>query len=87
MKEKARMDDRQLPYLYDFFNVEARWAGQNAPSSVIARILNSTIELINELHAIPRLLVFLPDWDIVHDIHFHDFGISKIIGTNVEWLV
>ena len=56
-------------------------------SSVLARILNRLIDAINIHHILPRFIVIMPDWDILWNINYFDFGVSRIIGDCLEWLV
>ena len=89
MRDRAVADKKPIPYLFDHYNVDRFTPGQiqRMCTSPMARILNCLIEPINNLHMLLRFIVIIPDWDIVKVINYQDYGVSRIIGACIEWLV
>ena len=78
-----------VPYMYHHYNVERFTTGNitSMSSSPLARILNNLIEAVNEYQILSRFIVIVPDLDILKSIKHYDYGVSKIIGSGLEWLV
>ena len=89
MAAKAKRSELPLPYLFDYYNILECTSNLTATSekSSIAKIYNNMMERINEKHLLPRFIVVMPDWNILQEIKFDDYGVSKIIANNIEWLV
>ena len=89
LKEQAMITQTDPPYMYCNYSIDA-FKPTNITamsSSPLARILNGLVDAINTHHILPRLIVFVPDWDLLKAIKYYDFGVSRIIGTCVEWLI
>ena len=42
---------------------------------------------LNETKKLPRILLVIPDCDLLEYINFCDSGKSHVIGANLEWLI
>ena len=89
MRDGARVNNRPIPYLFNNYNVDAFHPGiiGSSTNSPLTRILNSLVYAVNKHHLLPRFIIMITDWDIIKAINYYDFGISKIIGANLEWLI
>ena len=86
---KSRLNKKLAqPYLQEYYNVK----GFNYPSAnagikyATTRILNSVIEALNSCDRLPRMILLLPDQDIINDVNLYDFGAYKVIAAVVNWL-
>ena len=55
--------------------------------SIPGRILNALILGLNENKRLPRVLLMVPDHDILEYIDFFQPGKSHVIGSTLEWLI
>ena len=78
-----------IPYMFRYYNVKKFIPGNIASMSTspVARILNNLIKAVNENQLLPHFIIIVPDWDILKSIKYYDYGVSKIIGSTLEWLV
>ena len=57
----------ETPYVYDYFNIRcfpSKPASTNA--SIPARLVNCLIKATNEIEKLPRIIVVIPDWNILN---------------------
>ena len=54
---------------------------------MIGQIYNSLIEALNKRERLPHFLLVIIDKDIVEDIDLFDYGASKELMGNLEWLI
>ena len=90
MKKTARDENHQIPYLFDYYNVESFHAPQLSNNrSVMARIVNTLIKEMNSpAHQhLPRYIVILLDKDLVHEANVFDFGVSETLEDIIKWLL
>ena len=79
------------PYLHQYYNVQA--LHDTSPFSrknVLAKILNALIKKMNEMKKedlLPRMIIIVPDGDIIHLINHYEYGVSTIIGRCLDWLI
>ena len=55
----------------------------NAPACLV----NAVIHALNESKKMPKLILILPDWDIVKMVGDVCFGISAILHSIIKWVV
>ena len=81
--------DPSRPYLYDYYEVKPYWKGINSTTttSPIARIVNALIDAINGSIHLPRLIVFMPDIDVLKSLTFYGKGTSHVIGKGLGHLI
>ena len=81
---------RQRPYLLNYYRVSSHVMGTiNGIKSPAARIQNCLAKQINDCKYMPRMIVILPDNDIIKhsNIDFLDFGARKMCEAILPWLV
>ena len=91
MEHKMMKDKKAIPfYMYEYYNVEALYEPKKKAELAIARMVNSLTDSVNAAGVhLPRLLIIVPDRDILHDLDinttFSDTAI--IINELTRWLV
>ena len=81
---------RHRPYLLDYYKVSSHVMGTtNGIRSTAARIQNCIIRQINACKTMPRMVIIIPDNDIIkhNSISFYDYGAKKMCEMIVSWLV
>ena len=78
-----------MPHMYSYYNVTCidDGNGLNRKSNLLARIINVLIKSITDIHKIPLYLMILLDANLLQFINHHNFGISHLIGSCLEWLM
>ena len=75
------------PYIFAYYNVKCYTA--NPLSRVLetpACIINSVIKAMNDRNRLPKTLIIIPDWDIVHYIDHHTYGFRLIAEKVLRWM-
>ena len=76
------------PYLYDYYNVFAYVPSHNlGASKTIAYTFNALVEGLNNKRRLPIFILVVIDKDVIEDVNIFEYGASKAIFKNVEWLV
>ena len=77
-----------MPYFYKQYNISYYWrSAQGEGDNSMAHITNRLIDACHENKTLPRLIIILPDGDILNKIAYFDFGASRIIGDCLTWMV
>ena len=89
MQTKARDKEMDVPYVYAYYNVMCYAEGPLEHNrSIISRMANTITRSLNEKdRKMPRLMLIIPDLDILKAINHFGFGVSHIIGRDLEWLM
>ena len=90
MDQQAKLLKKRRPYLFEYYNV--RCYSSNPLSEVrsgMARLVNALIKVLNnkDLKVLPRMIVIIPDEDLIKSINYFEFGISKILESAIKWVV
>ena len=86
--EKLPQHSVKTPYVYNYFNIRcftSKPASTNA--SIPARLVNCLIKTTNEIEKLPRIIVVVPDWDILKFINHTSYGVVEITDKIVRWIV
>ena len=78
------------PYLYEYYNVFAfMQIASSGVRSILARLLNSLIEGLNERQWLPRFLIIFLDMDLIDEINvwFPENAMVKAFNMVLCWLV
>ena len=85
---KVEGRSKAMPYMYDYFNITSCMAHpQSEVKSIIARVQNSLVKALNESNKLPRIILFIIDWDILENIDYATTVKSQLIGSTLEWLI
>ena len=91
LNEMSREKDdaeSSVPYMYKFFNVSCFVTNPLCVErSKLTRILNALIEALNQCKTLPRLIVMLPDTDLIEQIDLVNPGKCQIMGACFDWLL
>ena len=83
-----RMDDFH-GYAKDNFEVIG-FMSDSATSddlTLISRLRNILVEAITKQVLLPKIIVFVPDDDIIVFLNYVEYGISKCLGRIVDWIM
>ena len=76
-----------MPYMYQYYNVICQTEDRlSNVSSIPARFMNAIAKGLNANH-MPRIILIIPDGDILKAINHFSFGVSTIIGHVLEWII
>ena len=56
---------------------------QNVP----ARLVNAFTKAANENNKLPRMVVFIPDWDIVKYVNYFQLGVKDMFSQILGWIM
>ena len=86
LMDRKKSDIPQL-YIRDCYNVK-QFCHQNIPQRpAIGRMVNATIEAINQEKKLPKYLIVIPDGDVIRDIEDFDYGANRFLAEQINWLV
>ena len=87
MKRQSEVTGKSAPYLYEYYNVVCATPhnGTNIRNA-LARILNSIVELLNNRAQIPRMIIVIPDWDLVRNMNHFDSGATYMAERSMHWI-
>ena len=83
LKSKAVINNKDIPYIFQAYNVKTF-----TPDSAtgINRLLSAFITALNEVHHIPKLILVVPDGDLISAIP-QQFTSSMIIGASLHYII
>ena len=81
----ARSKNKDLPYLEAMYNVKENHAKTQTVG--LARIINPLVELLNEHHKLPRMLVIIPDKDLLTRLQDRTFASAKVMGAALHYII
>ena len=77
-----------MPYIYDYYNVKCFTPNPNTVlKDVLARLLNCFVKALNDHNKLPRLVIVIPDLDILKHINHFGFGVKYLIHEAMQWLL
>ena len=87
-REARKTPNAYRPYAFSYYNVRGIYFTNSAAyPSVFSRMINSLIHELNMCHIMPRLLLLIPDGDIVRFLNYSDYGISKMLAVVIDYLI
>ena len=89
LESSAIEAQKPVPYMYDYYNLTFLAEPQliNMDNSIV-RILNTTIKALNSNQLrMPRIILLIPDFNVLHQIKYFGFGVSQVIGSVLNWLI
>ena len=88
MRKTAITNHTNPLYLYDYYNVFTYVPSPSMGATrTIACTFNAAVEGLNNKRRLPRFVIVIVDKDIIEDVNIFEYGASKAIFKNVEWLV
>ena len=90
MHIKAREAKSALPYMFDYYNVMPFYENPLSQNrNALSCIFNSFMSAINDKKSLllPRMIILIPDWYILHFINHYSYGVSMMSGKCIDWLL
>ena len=90
MRIKAREAKSALPYTFDYYNIMPFFENPLSQNrNALSHIFNWFMSAINDKKSplLPRMIILIPDWDILHFINHYSYGVSMMSGKCIDWLL
>ena len=88
IKTEAKLADKEQPFVFEHFNIRSFTSKPTAVTrSVPAKILNCLIKALNENNKMPKLIVIIPDWDLLKFFNHNTYGVMELTNEVVTWMV
>ena len=87
MRNNAVKNNKTVPFLFQSYNVSAYFNMISSSTRGLARILNPLIQALNERPRLPKMIIVVPDKDIITDAKTYSFGSTYILGKALHYLV
>ena len=86
-KNKAKLKNSRLPYLFDKYNILPFYAvSSSLNNSTIGRIFNQFIDGLNDNQWLPKYIVFTLDKDLIESAQHYGFGYKQVFSRILTWL-
>ena len=70
LKNEARTARKDVPYIYEYYNISCFTPNlQTLLHNTLARMVNCLVKAYNDATTLPRLILMIPDWDIIRFVH------------------
>ena len=87
IKTEAKIKKKQLPYIYEYFNISCFTPNpQSFMKNVLTKLVNCVIKALNDTNKLPRIILIVPDSDLLRYIDYDDHGIKEVTKGAVEWI-
>ena len=74
--------------MYQFFNVRCYTTNSLSElKNILARLVNALTKVLNEASVLPRIILIIPDDDIVNNINYFRFGADFVLRPVLQWIV
>ena len=90
MKHEAKSSHQPIPYIYEFFNVTCYTPHPDTMvKDVLAKFVNCTIKVLNDAVKLPRIILIIPDSDIVCFIRkiTDQSEIQQFFDSALNWII
>ena len=88
MKKTANSKNKQQPYMYDQYNVKIFCANPLSNTrNVVMHFLNVFIKSLSNAKKMPKIVIFVPDWDILQYLNFYENGAREMTARILSWVV
>ena len=88
MKTQASNQKQPMPYIFEYYNVSSYTQHPfTAPKNVLLQMTNELVKGLNEHVRLPRMIVVIPDWDILRFIDHFAYGVSTVTGICLHWVI
>ena len=87
MNQESRITKKTPPYLYEEFNIIAGLSNrQGLNRSLLGRLLNNLVGIMNKHDQLPKYLLMIIDLDLVKDINQCEFGLGLILERTLKYI-
>ena len=88
LKRDAVTSRSPIPYIFEYYNVKAFYVAEDhLIKDVLARFVNALILALNDISKISRLVIVIPDEDIIQHVDFTASGTRFVLGAAITWVV
>ena len=90
MNNQAKVNQHGTPYIYDMYNVRCFTANPLSElKNVATRLVNALIKALNDYEKLPRMIVIIPDLDILRFLRIddRDNSLSSILQELIKWII
>ena len=88
MRKQAKRVGQVGPYILEHYNASPLTTARTSQvHSPLARIHSALVNEINACKKLLRMIIIIPDQDIVKSVDFYKFGITMIFDKVLKWLV
>ena len=85
-KNKARLKNLPLPYIFDKYNVLPLYAVTSSLNkSTLGRMFNQFFDGLNDNAWLPKYIFFMPDKDLIESIQHYGFGCKIVFNKVLTW--
>ena len=87
MCQLAKRENKQAPFLHDYYNVHFQFERPLSSVKLVeTRLVNSFIDGLNTKERLPKYVVVLMDRDFI-DIEDFDFGVRITLEYMIHWII
>ena len=90
MKNEAKLARRQVPYIYDYFNVSCFTPNPDSiVRNVLSRFVNCVTKALNENVKLPRLILVISDGDIIQFVRkiADTDHVELFVDSALKWII
>ena len=85
---RLKQDKSTPPYIYQQYTVKCFTSSPSTKTeSVPAGMVNSIVKALNDAHKLPRFIIIIPDWDLLHYSDHNTYGVEAVTQWAVGWMV
>ena len=87
LKRLAILNKKQLQYLYDYYNVSCFTSNpKSVLTNTLARMVNSSVKALNDSVKIPRLILVIPDDDLLSYVFDNIENMEEYSRQAITWV-
>ena len=88
MNTEAKVAKGKIPYLYDMYNVCCFTANPLSDmKNVATHLVNLLVKSLNDYEKLPRMILVVPDWDLLKYYKFIYHNADSLIKTILKWII
>ena len=89
MRDNAKTDRRDPPYMYDFYNVACYTPNPKSTlRNVLARLVNCLVKALNNSKKLPRVIIILPESNLADYLSRNKNFDLKVLATKaINWIM
>ena len=88
LTRQQRTPKNRLPYIYDMYNIRCFTANPlSEVRNVAARLVNALIKALNDAEKLPKMVLILPDWDLLRFVNYTDRNAEVVLEEMLNWII
>ena len=88
IRDKARSSRQPIPYIFEYYNVKCFYMATDVLiTDVLVKLVNSLILALNDTLKLPRIILVVPDTDIIDFVNFSASGTRFVFSAAITWIV